>query len=118
MPLKNDNVMPTSASIAPAPLLVSMREAAAMLGLAYPTIRNWLQQGRLGVPTVTLGRRRMVSVKSLHDYVDALVAQSTTPTPQPPQPALPASNANGKRGRGRPRRTRPTTTNNAAGGSQ
>ncbi|MFZ2627450.1 MAG: helix-turn-helix domain-containing protein [Rugosibacter sp.] len=100
-PKNNDNVIPASASTAP--LLVSMREAAAMLGLAYPTIRSWLQQGKLGVPTVTLGRRRLVSVKSIHDYIDALVANASATTIPPPPPKPPPPPAQ-KRGRGRPRR--------------
>lgn len=102
LPTKNDNVIPTSASTEP--LLVSMRQAASMLGLAYPTVRNWLQQGKLGVPTVRLGRRRMVSVKSIHDYIDALVADASATTTAPTPPAPPRPEPAVKRGRGRPRR--------------
>lgn len=101
MSQKNDTVIPESA-----PLLVSMREAARLLGLAYPTVRNWQRDGRLPIPTIQLGRRRLVAVQSITDYVNGMLASANIPTPSPaPAPApTPEPVISQKRGRGRPRR--------------
>lgn len=53
-------------------LLISVPEAAERLGLRPQTARNWLWQGRFPVPTVTLGRRRLVRVQDLEAFVASL----------------------------------------------
>ena len=53
-------------------LLISVSEAAERLGIAHKTARNWLYQGRFPVPTITLGRRRLVRVQDLEAFVASL----------------------------------------------
>lgn len=82
-------------------LLVCLDEAAAILGIAPKTARNWLSQGRFPTPTVKVGGKRLVRLSDLEAFVAGLV----------PAPVLGTVNTidNGKvdqpqikRGRGRP----------------
>jgi excisionase family DNA binding protein len=51
-----------------APLAVSPREAAVLVGVSVPTLYGMLHAGN--VHSVTVGRRRLVSVRSLRAFVD------------------------------------------------
>jgi len=75
-------------------LLISVSEAAERLGIAHKTARNWLYQGRFPVPTITLGRRRLVRVQDLEAFVASLTPELEpgvpvvdTPAPAAAEPA-------------------------------
>jgi hypothetical protein len=46
------------------PLLLNYSDAAAALGVATPRIKQLIEEGRL--QTVTIGKRRFVTMESLH----------------------------------------------------
>ena len=64
---KGQNVSPTSSSTPPVRLALSMREAAQVAGLGFTTIRRVVQEGQL--PTVRVGRRRLVRVSDLEAWL-------------------------------------------------
>lgn len=47
--------------------LVSVHEAAEMLGLSFWTLYKWASEGRL--PSYKIGRRRLVSMCDLQDII-------------------------------------------------
>lgn len=59
-------------------LLISLAEAAVLIGIAPKTARNWLAQGRFPIPTVRVGGKRLVRVSDVEEYVAGLVPQPTT----------------------------------------
>lgn len=56
------------------PLLLSMSEAAAVLGVGRTTIYDLVRQGAL--QSVKIGRRSLVPLEDLNDYVRHLKASS------------------------------------------
>ena len=48
--------------------LISVQEAARRLGMSYWTISRWTQEGR--VPSVRLGRRRLIVESDLQTLID------------------------------------------------
>jgi excisionase family DNA binding protein len=50
------------------PLLVSVKEAAALYGISYRHMVNLLDAGE--IPSLKLGRRRMVSYGALVEHID------------------------------------------------
>jgi len=53
------------------PLLVSDKTAASMLGLCRSSYLKLLKSGRINVPCVKLGRRRLYSTDALRAWVTA-----------------------------------------------
>ena len=51
------------------PMLVSTAEAARLLGINRATVYDMLHRGAL--PSVKIGRRRMISVASLDEFIRA-----------------------------------------------
>lgn len=56
----------------PEPLLVSVTEAAEMLGISRRMTASLLQSGELR--SLAIGRRRMVPVAALHEYIERRLA--------------------------------------------
>jgi excisionase family DNA binding protein len=87
------------------PLLISIDDCAIALGVAKQTIRNWLSTGKVQLPTVKVGGRRLVRTSDLLAWVDSLApshptaAPATDATPQPVPAPAPR-----QRRRGRPRK--------------
>lgn len=71
----------------PGQALLSIPDAARVLGISHQKIKNDLLLGRFPVPTVKIGSRRLVPAIDLASYLDSL---TTAP----------------RRGPGRPRSTR------------
>ena len=68
-------------------VLISLRDAARVLGLAESTVRNQLARGTLCVPTIKVGRLRRIRVADVIAFLEGAL---------PPPPRRP---------RGRPRKT-------------
>jgi len=51
------------------PLLVSDADAARLCGVCRSTFRKMLRSGRIDVPCVKMGRRRLYSVEALRAFV-------------------------------------------------
>lgn len=62
------------------PKLLSVRELAAVLGIADQTVRNWVSQGRL--PKTKVGRRTLFDPRR----IEALIEEWTTPVREPLPP--------------------------------
>ena len=56
------------------PLLVSVKEAAALYGISLRHMINLLDAGE--IPSLKLGRRRMVSYSHLVEHVNARLSQA------------------------------------------
>jgi excisionase family DNA binding protein len=69
------------AGATPAPLFLSIREAARLLGIEPKTIHKWIGEFRFPVPTYKLGRRRLIRYDELQAFVTSL---------EPDTPAGPA----------------------------
>lgn len=52
------------------PLLITTRDACAMLGIKNTTLYQLIKEGRLD--TIKLGRKRLVKVASAHRLIDEL----------------------------------------------
>lgn len=74
------NQQESTVSHGPAPLLVTVVEAARLLGIGRSKLYELIGNGI--IPTVLVGRARRVPVASLTDFVDALV-MSTEMSPHP-----------------------------------
>ena len=61
----------------PEPILVSVNNAAAMLGLSRPTIYKLLNAGALRA--VKSGGRTLIPTQALHDYASGLSAYTKAP---------------------------------------
>ena len=72
------------------PLLVSIKDAAALLGINHKTVRNQVSLGKFPLSIVKIGGRSLFRVADIH----ALVAAPVVAAPDPV-----------KRGRGRPRKS-------------
>ena len=61
-------------------LLITIRDAAALLCIAEKTARNWLTQGKFPVETFKIGARRVVRKVDLLKFVDGLGTTVVEPT--------------------------------------
>ena len=66
----------------PGQAFLSLDEAAVAIARPAKSVKNDLYKGVLPVPTVKIGRRRVVSIAVLADYLDTL----TQPAPRPGRP--------------------------------
>lgn len=57
------------------PLLVSVKEAAVLYGISYRHMVNLLDAGE--IPSLKLGRRRMVSYSHLVEHVNRRLGQAS-----------------------------------------
>lgn len=57
------------------PLLVSVKEAATLYGISYRHMVNLLDAGE--IPSLKLGRRRMVSYAHLVEHINARLIQAS-----------------------------------------
>jgi hypothetical protein len=80
-----------------ATLLVGIAVAAAMLGIAPKTLRNWLHMRRSPVPHVKLGTRTVFRVSDLHAFVDGLAPAASVSATVIPTKRLPGRPRNSKR---------------------
>jgi excisionase family DNA binding protein len=55
-----------------APLFLSIREAARLLGIEPKTVHKWIGECRFPVPTYKLGRRRLIRYDELQAFVASL----------------------------------------------
>lgn len=76
----------------PPPDVISVREAAYMLGVAEQTIRNWICQGTVPFATARIGRRRVIRRS---DVVKFLEEQFAPPPRRGRPPLTPAPDAIG-----------------------
>jgi molybdopterin-binding protein len=58
-------------------MLLSVRQAAARLGIGYSTLKQWIYQGRVRTRTTSGGHHRIAEAE-----VDRLLAPSTAPPPR------------------------------------
>ena len=93
-------------------LMVSLKEGTKQIGIAEKTGRNWLTDGKFPIPTHLIGRRRMIRVADLEDFVAGLGSKILQPESY--LSLSPATEI--KRRRGRPRKTT-STVSKLAGGS-
>lgn len=70
-------------------LLITPVQAGDALGYAKQTTWNLLSAGEFPIPTVQCGKRKMVRVADLVQYVDSLEPDAHTPTHPPRRPGRP-----------------------------
>ena len=66
--------------------LLTVRQAAARLGIGYSTLKQWIYQGRVRTRTTSGGHHRIPDAE-----VDRLLAPSTAPPPRSRPPVPPAA---------------------------
>ena len=66
----------------PGQVFLALDDAAAAMARPAKSIKNAFYLGTLPFPTVKIGRRRVVSILDLADYLDTL----TQPAPRPGRP--------------------------------
>ena len=66
----------------PGQAFASLADVARVRAGSIKTIKKEIADGRFPVPTIKIGRRRVVSILALAEYLDAL----TTPAPRPGRP--------------------------------
>lgn len=76
------------------PDVISIREAAYILGIAEQTVRNWLSLGTAPFATAKVGRRRIIK---RCDVIEFLEKQFTSPRRRGRPPLTPAPDAIGTR---------------------
>jgi len=64
-------------------LLITPVQAGIAIGYAPQTTHNRLSTGKFPLPTVKVGKRKMVRVADLVRFVDTLESNAPTPTKQP-----------------------------------
>ena len=77
------------------PLVTDIPGAARLLHLSPVTIRNWLYRGRMPIPPIRIGDRRMFRIADIRAYV-AAGGVWPPPSVDRPEPR--------RRGPGRPRK--------------
>ena len=55
---------------APEPLLLDLKQAAALLNIPAATLHTWAWAGAHGLPVVRIGRKRMFRRSDLIDWID------------------------------------------------
>lgn len=63
--------------------LISISDAAKILGIKSQTARDWLWRDKFPVPTVKINGKRLVPAHLLHEYINSLISSD-----------LPASSTN------------------------
>ena len=66
----------------PGQVFLSLDDAAAAMARPAKSVKNDLYLGTFPVPTIKIGRRRVVSITALASYLDSL----ETPRPGPGRP--------------------------------
>lgn len=60
--------------VEPRPLLLSVKEAAALLGIGRSTLYRLIERGE--IPSVHIGGSRRIPLSAAHEFVEALLERS------------------------------------------
>jgi len=53
------------------PLLIGVKELAPLLGISEPTLERWRASGRLGLPGIKMGGRRLWPMAEIREWVES-----------------------------------------------